>query len=254
MSTLIKTRAIVLRHAPHTESSRIIHWVTEDHGRLATLAKGAMRPRNDMLGQFDNLYTCELIYYGRDRDAVFITHSINALKSRSGFRVAWRATLAAQYLVELTARVMPQHEPAPEIFHLLEEALDELHDRGWHPPAVFHYELRLLELLGLHPKLDRCAGCNQPFAAGHRAHFSTRRGGMVCDRCPREADGHDAGADILAILAHWQRGRDWSASRHARCSPGQLAMIRLINGDFLQYHLDLRSGARDATLNLLMAR
>lgn len=251
MSDLIKTNAIVIRHTPHTETSRVIQWVTEDHGKFVTLAKGAMRPRNAMLGQFDHLYTCELVYYGRGPDKVLITREITAVKTRDRFRHDWRSHIAAHYLADLTARIMPQHEPAPELFALLDEGLDELNERGWHAPSLFYYELRLLETLGLHPKLDRCAVCNQPFDTGHRAEFSSRRGGMVCDGCKRDPDGHVAGADILAILAHWQRGRDWTVARNARCAPSQLNIIRLINGDFLRYHLDIRSSARDATLNLL---
>lgn len=252
MSTIIKTRGIVLRHAPHTESSRIVQWLTEDHGKLVTLAKGALRPRNEMLGQFDQLYTCEVIYYGKEKEAVYITRTVSALKPRTRFRTDWRTCLAAQYLADLTARAMPEHEPAPELFALLDDGLDELAERGWSAPTVFCFELRLLELLGLHPKLDRCATCNQPFAVGHRASFSPGRGGMICDQCRGETGAHAASADILAILGHWQRGRDWSVARTARCSPAQLGIIRVINGDFLRYHLDIRAPVRDATLNLLM--
>jgi len=252
MSTIIKTRGIVLRHSPHTESSRIVQWLTEDHGKIVTLAKGALRPRNDMLGQFDHLYTCELIYYGKDKDTIFITRTVSALKTRTRFRSDWRASLAAQYLADLTARAMPEHEPVTELFTLLDDALDELDARGWSAPAFFCYELRLLERLGLHPKIDRCASCNQPFQTGHRAGFSSKQGGMICDQCHGEAGAHAASADVLSILSHWQRGKDWSVARTARCTPSQLGTIRIINGDFLRYHLDLRTNARDATLNLLM--
>lgn len=252
MSTIIKTRGIVIRHAPHTESSRIIQWLTEDRGKLVTLAKGALRPRNEMLGQADQLYTCEVIYYGKERDAVFITRTLSALKPRPRFRSDWRACMAAQYIADLTARAMPEHEPAPELFTLLDEALDELNERGWNPPGVFYYELRLLELLGLHPKIERCASCNQLFGSGHRATFSTSRGGMICDNCQSESGAHAASADILSILGHWQRGRDWTVARTAKCTPVQLGIIRTINGDFLRYHLDIHTHARDHTLNLLM--
>ena len=253
MSQLTKTRAIAIRHFPHTETSRIIQWITEDHGKITTLAKGALRPRNDMLGQVDQLYTCELIFYGRDRDTVFITHSMHALETRNRLRNDWRAALAGLYLTDLTARIMPEREPAPELFRLLEQMLDELQERGWHAPTLFYYELRLLEALGLPPKLDRCATCNQPFAAGHRAAFATRLGGMVCAGCRNQESVHDAGADILAILTHWQRGRDWNTPRTARCNATQLATIRALTGDFLQYHLDVPGSARDNTLKMLMS-
>jgi len=251
VSTLTKTRGIVIRLAPYSESSRIVQWVTEDHGKIATIAKGAMRPRNELLGQFDLLYTCELIYYAKERDAVYITRACSPLEARPGFRTDWKATVAASYLADLTARVMPGHEPAPELFKLLEDVLDELHRRGWSAPVLFHYELRLLAALGLAPRLDRCASCDKIFGAGHRAFFSPQRGGMICDDCDQSGNGHRAGADILAILNHWQRSHGWKVARAARCTESQLNAIRKLLGDFLEFHLDLRSPARDISLNML---
>lgn len=251
MSDLVTTRAIVIRHTPQTETSRIIHWVTEDHGKLTTLAKGALRPRNSMLGQFDQFYLCELIYYRRDKDTVYVTRDISCLDPRPRLRSDWRAALAAGYLTDLTARIMPHHEPAQDLFHLLDEGLRELNDRGWHPPSLLLYELRLLDCLGLTPKLDRCAACARPFETGHQADFSSRRGGMICDRCREPDQAHAVAADILAIMAHWQRSPDWNAVRTACCSAPQLDAIRHLNGDFLRYHLDIRASVRDATLNLL---
>jgi recombinational DNA repair protein (RecF pathway) len=35
---------LVLRIRPLTETSLIVHWLTPDLGRLATVAKGARRP------------------------------------------------------------------------------------------------------------------------------------------------------------------------------------------------------------------
>ncbi|HMP97629.1 MAG TPA: DNA repair protein RecO [Kiritimatiellia bacterium] len=251
MSRLTKTRAIVVRHAPLTESSRVIQWVTEDHGKLVTLAKGAMRPRHGMLGQFDHLYTCELLYYAREADAVYITREIAPITLRTRFRQDWRAALAGAYLADLTARVMPQHEPAPELFRLMESGLDELQERGWYAPMLFLYELRLLDRLGLTPKLDRCAACDQAFKPSRRAAFSSRRGGMICDACKGEPSDHAVGADVPAMMAFWRKSPDWTVVRASRPTAAQLAAVRTLNGDFLGYHLDLRAGARERTLDLL---
>lgn len=251
MSTLTKTRGIVIRLAPFSETSRILQWVTEDHGKIATIAKGAMRPRSELLGQFDLLYTCELIYYAKDKDTVYITRECTPLQTRPGFRTNWKASFAAGYLADLTARVMPGHEPSPELFKLLEEVLDELHLRGWSPPLLFLYELRLLAALGLAPRLDRCASCDKTFGTGHCAFFSPQRGGMICDDCDQSGVGHRAGADILAILNHWQRSHGWNVARAARCTEPQNNSIRKLLGDFLEFHLELRSSTRDITLNML---
>jgi DNA repair protein RecO (recombination protein O) len=254
MSRLTKTRGIVVRHAPHSESSRIVHWLTEDHGKLTTIAKGAMRPRSAMMGAFDQLYTCELIYYAQERDAVFVTREIAPLQERSRFRSDWRAAMAGFYLTDLTARVMPQHEPSPEIFSMLDDALNEMNGRGCTAPMIFIYELRLLGLLGLSPKLDHCASCRREFSAGSTLRFSTQRGGIVCTSCASENDSIETGADILAILHHWQRGTGWNIARTARCNDQQLISIRSLLGNFIVYHLDIPANCRTTTFNMLFSR
>lgn len=253
MSNLTKTRGIVIRHAPFSETSRIIQWITEDHGKLATIAKGAMRPRNSLLGQFDQFYTCELIYYGKDREGVFVTRECSALKPRVELRSNWRAATAAGYLSGLTSRVMPGHEPASELYRLLDEALDETAARGASIPLLFLFELRLLAALGLAPKLDRCATCGNIFQTGSTADFSSQRGGMICDNCARPGEGHRSGADILAILTHWQKSGGWKIARAARCSEHQIASIRRLLGEFLTFHLELNAHMRDTALDMLTA-
>jgi len=211
-----------------------------------------MRPRNAMLGQFDHLYTCELIYYAQDRDAVYITREITPIQPRTRFRRDWRASVAASYIGDLAARVAPHHEPTPELFHLLDQALNELEQRGWHAPSLFLFEIRLLDLLGFAPKLNGCASCNQPFKSGHSARFSSRRGGMICDACHEPSETYAIGADVLAMLKFWQSADEWSAARTARCTPRQLETVRHLLGDFLVYHLELKPGIRRETLRLLM--
>jgi DNA repair protein RecO (recombination protein O) len=253
MSRLTKTRGIVIRHSPYSESSRIVQWITEDHGRLTTIAKGAMRPRSQMLSQFDQLYTCELIYYAQEREAVYVTREVSAIRERTRFRTDWRAAMAGCYLTDLTARAIPHHEPAPELYHLLDQALNELHLHGWSSPMLFIYELRLLHLLGLSPKLDVCATCRRSFQPGEQVSFSPKCGGMVCSTCSDINGSTGTGADVLAILNHWQRSSGWNVSRTARCSERQLAAIRTLLGDFVVYHMDIRATCRTMTMNMLFS-
>ena len=44
---------IILRTRPLTETSLIVHWLTADHGRLSTVAKGAKRPKSPFRGKLD---------------------------------------------------------------------------------------------------------------------------------------------------------------------------------------------------------
>lgn len=251
MSRLTKTRGIVVRHAAYSETSRIIQWITEDHGKISTIAKGAMRPRNPLLGQFDQLYTCELIYYAQERESVYITREVAPLFTRKRLRSDWRGAMAGLYLADLVARIMPAHEPAPELYNLLEDALSHLDDFGWYLPVPLLFELRLLTRLGLAPRLDRCASCDRRFDNGDRARFDAKQGGMVCRICRPTGKNPEMGADVLAILTLWQRAQGWNIARTSRCSDAQLSSIRELLGEFLGYHLDIGPHSRNMTMGLL---
>jgi DNA repair protein RecO (recombination protein O) len=44
---------IILRRLPYSETSYILSWLTERHGLIRTLAKGAARPKQPLYGKTD---------------------------------------------------------------------------------------------------------------------------------------------------------------------------------------------------------
>ena len=46
-----RAHGVILRIRPLTESSLIVQWLTPESGRLATVAKGARRPKSAFLGK-----------------------------------------------------------------------------------------------------------------------------------------------------------------------------------------------------------
>ena len=54
----LETRAIglILRTRRLTETSLIVHWLTAEEGRVATVAKGALRPKSPFRGKLDLCY------------------------------------------------------------------------------------------------------------------------------------------------------------------------------------------------------
>ena len=56
------THGIILRTRPLTESSLIVHWLTPDLGRIATVAKGARRPKSPFAGKLDLFYAADFSF------------------------------------------------------------------------------------------------------------------------------------------------------------------------------------------------
>ena len=53
---------LVLRTRPLTETSLIVHWLTPQSGRIATVAKGARRPKSPFRGKLDLFYLADFSF------------------------------------------------------------------------------------------------------------------------------------------------------------------------------------------------
>lgn len=148
---LLKDTGIVLRLYPHGNTSRIAVWLTRRHGKLATLLKGAHRPRSPLLGQTDLFYTSELLFYARENRRLHVLKETTPLDPRPAFRADWRACAAASYLAALADRTLPFGPIPPDHYPLLDFALARLASRPATPPFLLWFEIRWLRLLGLLP-------------------------------------------------------------------------------------------------------
>lgn len=242
-SALCKTRGIVTRVAPYSETSRVVTWITRDFGRLATILKGAQRARSMFLGQVDYFYTCELVFYHSVHHGVtHVARECSPEKARPAFRTQWRAMATASYLTDLVARLTPVEAPHPELFEFLDGALDLMSAGQASDSLLLWLELRLLDQLGLTPRLQHCAICSKALEPGRTAtRLAPARGGVVCDDCARNepAGLRPIRPDLLATLQFWQRSRDHGAALHTRLGAHQRAEMEAFLGSFLVHHLEL---------------
>jgi DNA repair protein RecO (recombination protein O) len=246
----------VLRVAPVSNTSRMVQWLTQEHGKIATLVKGAQRPKSAFLGQFDLFYTCELLFYARERNHVNIARECAPLARRDRFRADWSAAAAASYFADAVTRLTLPDTPQPALFQLLETALDELAAGGATESCMYWFELKLLEALGVQPRLTTCLDCGTVLLPATRPpRFAMARGGLVCAPCAaRGADGEAVASDALAMLAGWQTSGSLRAARLTQCAARQLGEMETLLGRFLQTHLDLQPPSRALALEVLRRR
>ena len=143
------TRAILLRKTKLTETSLIITWFTEEHGKIKTVAKGARRPKSTFSGKLDLFFEAE-IQFGRSRKSeLHILREVVLANPREGLRKNYQRVQLASYFVELIELVTESDHSAPELYDLLRRALDYL---DTNPPAkrpMLHFESELTRLLGI---------------------------------------------------------------------------------------------------------
>ena len=161
----VRSEAICLSIVPWSRTSHVVSWLTPA-GKVTTVAKGAVRPKSWMLGQYDLNYTCDILYYARARGDVHAIRDCAPLNRRDALRGDFRALALAGYFRRLAAEFAPQGPDCAAWHEALGEALDALEaSAAGSPPFaggwvahMLRFELAALHLLGLSPEIEAESG------------------------------------------------------------------------------------------------
>lgn len=143
------TEAIVIRLTRLTETSLIVHWFTEAHGLLKTVAKGAKRPNGKFSGQIDLFFGGEITFARAKRGELHSLREIAIRQWREGLRRDYSTTLLAAYCCQLLESAVEPEHAEPALHDLLRRALDHLDANPPSLRALIHYETELARLLGV---------------------------------------------------------------------------------------------------------
>ncbi|MBV8376295.1 MAG: DNA repair protein RecO, partial [Verrucomicrobia bacterium] len=117
---------VLLRRFRHSDTSLILTWFTDLHGKTKTIAKGALRPSSVFAGKLDLFYHCDLLLtYSRKTD-LHLLREVSIKDTFEKIRTDYLKTSAASYFVELIEKVTELDHPAPELYGLLLRALGYL--------------------------------------------------------------------------------------------------------------------------------
>jgi DNA repair protein RecO (recombination protein O) len=152
-----KTRGIVLRGRQLAEADRIITLFTLECGKVDAVAKGVRRTRSHLAGRLELANECELLMHrGRSLDVIVSAATLYA---------PWPSLVQPEryavlsVVAETVDGFCERDLPMPEVYELLAGVIAAI--AGADAPATLlpRFSLRLLELLGLTPPLDRCVAC-----------------------------------------------------------------------------------------------
>lgn len=198
---LQRVEGIVLRARPFSETSLVGSLYTRQMGRIGVIARGARRPGHVAAAAFQptNRITCSL--YLREGAGLRTITDLELETSYEAIPRDPRVFGLAGYGLELVITQVPEEDPSPRVFRLLERFLSEL-DRASPAEAMWvllAFELRLQKALGYGLGINTCAKCGG--SLGGAIHLSLRAGGVLCAACaPSEACQEKVSAGDLAVL------------------------------------------------------
>lgn len=144
------TPALLLRRTRFSETSLIVTWLTLHHGKLKTIAKGALRPKGTFSGLLDLFFELEIAFARSKKSEIHTLREAMLISPHEGVRRDYSRVELASYFVELVELATEPEHPVPEIYDLLQRALRYLETHAPNRKAMLHFERELAKLLGLH--------------------------------------------------------------------------------------------------------
>lgn len=178
-----KTRAVVLHTLDYGESDRIATFYTLEFGKVKGIAKGARRSRRRFANALEPFSCTEIRFSRKGSDSLAFVDQCDMIDHFPSIRADLEKSTSASYLVELTGAFTVEGKKNEEIFRLLIDFLSVMDKGPFIPGFLSFFEIRLLQLAGYEPVLDRCTLCNRPLEADSSYRFSNNRGGLLCSRC-----------------------------------------------------------------------
>jgi DNA repair protein RecO (recombination protein O) len=184
--SITKTEAVVLKTIKFGDTSRIATLYTKDHGKVKVIAKGIRTPKSKLAGALQTFAHIQTVFYKKRTSEIYLLSQADTIKSHQPITKDLNRYVFASAALELLDRLITGEESNPQIFDLTLHTLSFLESCSEESieKSFAHFALKLTELLGYKPKLDKCISCNR-IPAGRIILFSSEKGGVICRSCTK---------------------------------------------------------------------
>ncbi|WP_419852155.1 DNA repair protein RecO [Actinobacillus pleuropneumoniae] len=166
-------RGFVLHRREYSETSLLVDFFTEEHGRITLLAKGARRPRSPLKAVLQPFTPLLLRWSGKGELKIFtkaepasLTLPMQTLALYSGF-----------YVNEVLARVLENQTAYPELFQHYLQCMTLLATQPKQiEPILRTFEFQMLKALGYGVNFSICAATGDPVSPSMTYQFRENQG------------------------------------------------------------------------------
>ncbi|WP_163653079.1 DNA repair protein RecO [Listeria sp. PSOL-1] len=175
-----KCEGIVIKQSSYKEADKIVVLYTRELGKIGMVARGAKKTRS-RLAAVTQLYTHgQFTFFSGNKKGLMALKQGDVLTNFVSIHQDIFLTAYASYVCELLDKATEERKKNPYLYELVYQILCDI-DEGYDPQILTNiFEMKMLNVLGLYPVMDRCAICGQ--VEGH-FDFSTRSNGIICHRC-----------------------------------------------------------------------
>ncbi len=226
---LYRDHGIVLRTYKLGEADRIVVLLSEAHGKVRAVAKGARKSGSRFSARLEPPSHVALqMYEGRQLDTVTQVDTVDHFRT---VKTDLERLTKAASLLEAVDQIAQEREPDAPLYQMLLGALRTLaaRDSALLAPGFF---LKLLAHEGVKPVVEACAACGEP---GELCAFDLIEGGLLCRQHRRGLSTSPEAVEILQMILGGRLG----AALALEPSPATAEVERLAT-HALEQHLERR--------------
>jgi DNA repair protein RecO (recombination protein O) len=147
------SESFILQTYPFREADLVVSFFTRDQGKLRGVARRARRPKSAFGSGLERLSHATVSYYQKENRELVSLNSCDLLQSQFALASNYEASVALDYLAEVTEQLLPANETNERHFRLLIAVLESLREGGNVWTAVTYFALWAVRLAGLLPAL-----------------------------------------------------------------------------------------------------
>jgi len=214
-----QSEALILRTYPFQEADLLVTFFTRAEGKLRGVAKSAKRSKRRFGGALEPLTYVTAHWEEKEKQDLARLDSCEVMASPMALEVTYPRVVALSYVAEVIDQLLPDREPADDIFRLTLAVVRHLQgDSLWMP--LTYFDLWIVRLIGLLPDLTHCTACGA-ILNGNRAYFHALADGLMCAKDKRLASS-EMSAESRALAGEMFRapleafaGARWPRQRGA---------------------------------------
>jgi DNA repair protein RecO (recombination protein O) len=147
------SESFILQTYPFREADLVVSFFTRDQGKLRGVARRARRPKSNFGSGLERLSHATVSYYQKENRELVSLNSCELVHSQFTLASNYDASVALDYLAEVTEQLLPPNETNERHFRLLIAVLEYLRAEGSVWTAVTYFALWSVRLAGLLPEL-----------------------------------------------------------------------------------------------------
>jgi DNA repair protein RecO (recombination protein O) len=183
MSELIKTEAIVLRKLDYGDTSRIIHFFSEEFGKITAIVKGARSSKSKYGLILDTFNHVQIILYKKDTRDIQLIKEADLINHFAFIKENLERIQFASAIIELLSYLTVEHEPHKKLFSGTVKALELINNINKDFKLIFaKYFIFFIREIGYAISFDSCSLCSNKINNDDSAAFNFASG-ILCKNC-----------------------------------------------------------------------